>query len=194
MHAVESEQVREAPKLTAKEIIEQLPDAELVVLSGGNPALHDLTELVWALHKEGHRVAVETQGSRWKMWLAQVDRLVVSPKPPSSGRVSPDHAEETRLFMERAQAELSRTRIAVKIVVFNQEDFVWARDFFERYPNLDAYVSAGTPVDVDERTMIEQVRDRYRGLCEAVARDGEMDHVKVLPQLHVIAWGTRLGV
>lgn len=194
MHAVEPEQVRKAQRLSTQDILDRLPNTELVVLSGGNPALLDLDELVRRLHHKGHRIAVETQGSRWKGWMASVERLVVSPKPPSSGMVTPEHDGEVAFFMQQARAELSSSRIALKIVVFNQEDFGWARDFFERYPSLDAYMSAGTPVGEDERTTIVQVRERYRLLCEAVAKDGGMDDVKVLPQLHVIAWGTKLGV
>lgn len=194
MHAVEPAEVRKAPRLTEQAILERVPDTELVILSGGNPALLDLTELVRALHKRGHRVAVETQGSKWKGWLASVDRLVVSPKPPSSGMMTPAHELETAEFMQRAAGEVSRLRLALKIVVFTQPDYEWARAFFKRYPKLDAFVSAGTPVGVDEPTTIARVRDRYQLLCDQVALDPDMMHVKVLPQLHVIAWGTRLGV
>ena len=41
-----------------------------MVLSGGNPALLQLGELVEQLQAAGQQVAVETQGSMWRDWLA----------------------------------------------------------------------------------------------------------------------------
>src|SRR3954451_9335561 len=70
MYAVDPEIVRTtAEKLSTREIVERIealdgrPD--WVTISGGNPALHTLDELVAGLHRSGFRVSVETQGSRW---------------------------------------------------------------------------------------------------------------------------------
>ena len=49
--------------------------ADWVILSGGNPALWELGVLVAALQRKGYKVAVETQGSIWRNWLADVDWL-----------------------------------------------------------------------------------------------------------------------
>src|ERR1700722_5251891 len=104
MPAVEPSQVRmNAERLTVNDITDRLhalaPGPDLVVLSGGNPALLELGSLVRALQGDGKRVAVETQGSRWRDWLATVDRLVVSPKPPSSGMAGASQMDELRVFM-----------------------------------------------------------------------------------------------
>jgi 6-pyruvoyltetrahydropterin/6-carboxytetrahydropterin synthase len=49
-----------------------------VNISGGNPALHSLESLVEQLHAIDLLVAVETQGSLWRDWLGDVDRLTIS--------------------------------------------------------------------------------------------------------------------
>src|SRR5271165_5967714 len=108
LHAVEPAEVRaNAEKLGVDDIVERLNGLEsgpdLVVLSGGNPALLELGPLVLALQRTGKRVAVETQGSRWRDWLGTVDRLVISPKPPSSSMATPEHLDELRCFMAQVR-------------------------------------------------------------------------------------------
>src|SRR4051812_31526998 len=108
MHAVEPKAVRtNAERLSATEITERVRTLEdgpsLVVLSGGNPALLGLRGLVNELHAAGYEVAVETQGSIWRDWLGQVDRLVTSPKGPSSGMDTPQVRRQFEAFMARAR-------------------------------------------------------------------------------------------
>jgi 7-carboxy-7-deazaguanine synthase len=198
MHAVDPAQVREhAQRLSVGDILERLgalgAGPQLVVLSGGNPALLQLGELVDALQRSGRQVAVETQGSVWRDWLRQVDRLVVSPKPPSSGMTSAQHAAQFARFAERLAAGRS-AHAALKVVVFDERDLDWAQDIHAAYPSLPFYLSAGTDVDVDEPRAMAALRERYRWLCEAVAARGPLADCRVLPQLHVIAWGTARGV
>ena len=55
------------------------------------------------------RVAVETQGSRLAEWLRDVDRLVISPKPPSRAwRRAARRAFSA--FMEQAATSAERRR------------------------------------------------------------------------------------
>ena len=46
---------------------------------------------------------------------------------------------------------------------------------------------------LDDDTL-SRLRERYRWLCEAVAARSDLRVAHVLPQLHVIAWGTAKGV
>ena len=107
MYAVEPAEVRRnSERLSIDQILERLERLSgaptWVVLSGGNPALHELGPLVQLLHGVGQKVAVETQGSVWREWLSEVDRLTISPKPPSSGMATPSHRSQLEEFMGRA--------------------------------------------------------------------------------------------
>jgi 7-carboxy-7-deazaguanine synthase len=144
------------------------------------------------LHHIDMQVAVETQGSVWRDWLGHADRLVVSPKPPTSGMVNEKHADQYRDFMSRAIS--AGVNLALKIVVFDAEDLDWARQVASDYSEVPLYLSAGTDVGVPEEQTIERLRDRYRWLCEAVSVNADLRRARVFPQLHVIAWGTALGV
>lgn len=190
MYAVDPQQLRDAnvERLDAPSILARLdallPGAGMVVLSGGNPAVHDLGDVVLGIKARGLWCAVETQGSIWRPWLATVDRLVVSPKPPSSGMVSPRHYAEHTRFLERAAG--ARATITLKYVVFDDVDLQWAIDQANGKP---CFLSVGT----DPGATTGQILDRYTWLCERVCELG-LAKVKVLPQLHVLAWGHARGV
>jgi 7-carboxy-7-deazaguanine synthase len=196
MHAVDPAKVRaNAERLTADQVAQrlgELPDGPgLVVLSGGNPALLDLGALVLALKQDGRRVAVETQGSRWRDWLADVDRLVISPKPPSSGMAGTEELGALEAFMSKVTFASAPV---LKIVVFDQTDLEWAVARHRDHPRFPLFLSAGTDVGRGEEETLGRLRERYRWLCETVARWPDLRDAHVQPQLHVIAWGTATGV
>ena len=65
--------------LDPKEILEKLnPDIKIVVLTGGEPTTHDLTELISTL-RHGYRIHLETNGTR--PLPSGLDWTSVSPKP-----------------------------------------------------------------------------------------------------------------
>ena len=193
MYAVDPAVVRrDAMRMGVEEIcaaLDRLAGAPAwVSLSGGNPALHHLGELVDALHAAGRLVSVETQGSVWRDWLAQVDRLTVSPKPPSSGMATAAPREAVRAVHGPAHGLGGAVdRAVLKIVCFDEPDLAWAKATASAYPRIPLLLSAGTPIPADGPVR-ELVGDRYRWLCERVAADPELATVRVLPQLHVIAW------
>lgn len=209
MYAVDPAEVRaNAERLSATAILNLLNGLDgsprWVVLSGGNPALLDLAPLVAALQEAGYLVAVETQGSRWQPWLADVDRLTVSPKPPSSGMVTGAHAAAFRMFMADVSSAGKLADTSLKIVVADERDLAWATNVIAMYPVGARFLSVctpqygeadpdGNPIDND-LDMLLAVTGRYRWLCERVAAEPDLRDVKVLPQLHVIAWGSRRGV
>lgn len=197
MHAVEPASVRaDARHLTAPDIVAELQSLaggpDLVVLSGGNPALLELGSLVGLLHEHGFEVAVETQGSRWKPWLADVDSLVVSPKGPSSGMDS--DAARSALDAFVASACEAASSPAMKVVVFDDADLGYARWIAERFPDSDLHLSVGTTVGLQDEATIDDVLDRLRWLSEAVATDRTLRRARVGTQQHVLTWGTRKGV
>lgn len=193
--AVLPELVRLVDRLDDDEIIKRLNalgPAPMVVLSGGNPALWHLDSLVDGLEECYDIIAVETQGSRWRNWLARVQSLVVSPKPPSSGEVSLRNDEQFATFMAEA---LPAARMALKVVVFDEVDLHWARGVHAAYPAVPTYLSVGTDQDdADHDATVASVGTRYAWLCGQVAADPSWHDVTVLPQLHVVAWGHTKGV
>lgn len=83
---------------------------EIVVITGGEPLMHDLTELTAALKKAGVRTHMETSGSSplsgtWD-WITLSPKKFKAPLP----EVLP-HASE------------------LKVVVYNKSDFAWAEQW-----------------------------------------------------------------
>jgi 7-carboxy-7-deazaguanine synthase len=198
MYAVDPATVRvRAQRLSAEEIghaVDGLAGApDWVTVSGGNPALHELDPLISSLRSRGYRVGVETQGSVWRAWLGLVDRLTVSPKPPSSGMATPRHEEVLASFMAAALTSQASVGLIMKIVCFDEGDLRWAKQTAQKWPHVPLFLSAGTPVP-SPGPVRDAVGERYRWLCERVAGDVELARVRVLPQLHVIAWKEAAGV
>ena len=159
-----------------------------VSISGGNPAIQDFGPLIGMGREAGYRFACETQGSVARDWFGSLDVLVLSPKPPSSGEV-PDWAR----FADCLAAGQGAARV-LKIVVFDEADYLWARAVADRWPDLPLYLQPGNP-DSDPATPIQPqaVADRLLWLVERVTADGWF-RPRVLPQLHVLLWGNRRGV
>ncbi|MBP1860503.1 7-carboxy-7-deazaguanine synthase QueE [Rhizobium herbae] len=164
-----------------------------VSLSGGNPAIQPLGPLIERGHREGYRFALETQGSVAKDWFADLDVLVLSPKPPSSGMATDWGAFDTCLEMAA-----DRPQIALKVVVFDDLDYAYARAAAARYPDLPVYLQPGNhtpppPDDDDARVDIDGILDRMLWLVDKVTEDRWFE-ARVLPQLHVLLWGNKRGV
>jgi len=164
-----------------------------VSLSGGNPAIQPLEPLIARGHAEGYRFALETQGSLAKEWFAGLDVLVLSPKPPSSGMTTDWATFDDCLLMAG-----DRPQIALKIVIFDDLDYEYAREAAARYPHLPLYLQPGNhtppPADADDALVdIDGIVGRMRWLVEKVSDDSWFE-ARVLPQLHVIIWGNKRGV
>ncbi|WP_077963723.1 7-carboxy-7-deazaguanine synthase QueE [Ensifer adhaerens] len=164
-----------------------------VSLSGGNPAIQPLGPLISRGREDGYRFALETQGSIAKGWFADLDVLVLSPKPPSSGMETDWRAFDDCLRMAAGGPEL-----ALKVVVFDERDYAYARDAAARYPHLPLYLQPGNhtppPPDDDDATVdIDGIMDRMLWLVGKVTEDRWFE-ARVLPQLHVLLWGNRRGV
>lgn len=182
-----------------------------VTLSGGNPAIYGLGWCVDELHEKGHLVSIETQGSVCPSWLADIDQIVVSPKPPSSGMTQAAaefHAFAPALHDLLAERDAdggphaANREPAIKVVVFSDDDFLWALDTYEaswrdHFPGSPLFLSVGT----DPQMLGESLADTRAGVCDRmawvmdrVARYGGTIPLRVGPQLHVLAYGHARGV
>jgi len=167
----------------------------LVSLSGGNPALQPLAPLIALGRRNGHTFALETQGSVARPWFVDLDWLILSPKPPSSGMATDWDVLEACLDAAKA-----RPRCTLKIVVFNEADYAYAQTAAGRYPALPLYLQVGNPAPftavggaVTDEADIDDLLHRFRWLVGKVTAD-RWFAVTVLPQLHVLAWGNKRGV
>lgn len=164
-----------------------------ISLSGGNPAIQPLGPLIEKGHREGYRFALETQGSLAKDWFGALDYLVLSPKPPSSGMQT-----DWTVFDNCVAAAGDKPQMALKVVVFDDVDYRYAREASARYPALPVYLQPGnhTPPPPDDDAAVvdmDGIMDRMLWLVEKVSEDRWFD-VRVLPQLHVLLWGNKRGV
>ncbi|MBY8975208.1 7-carboxy-7-deazaguanine synthase QueE [Rhodobacteraceae bacterium NNCM2] len=162
-----------------------------VSLSGGNPAIQPLGGLIARGKAAGYRFAMETQGSIVKPWFDDLDMLILSPKPPSSGM-------ETDWQRLEACLAAGAAHVILKIVVFDEADFAFARRTAQRYPGVEVVLQPGNhtpPSATDDTVPVDMagVMDRMDWLV-ARTLDDRWFEARVLPQLHVALWGNRRGV
>ncbi len=90
--------------------------AEIVVITGGEPLMHDLTELTRILKQAGFRTHIETSGAY--LLNGEWDWITFSPKK-----------------FKAPQAALYRAAHELKVVVFNRHDLKWAEEHAARVSN-----------------------------------------------------------
>ena len=193
MHAVGQQYSHNWAKKTAQDILDDVAALTngkpiLITISGGNPAIQQLEELLTLGKAKGHVFSMETQGSVSKAWFSLLDQLTLSPKPPSSGEVT-DWSKLDNCIKAGATTDMS-----LKVVVFDRDDYAYAQDVAKRYPNLPLFLSIGND-DTDPNSNVdkEALYAKTRQLIDWVNAD-QGYNVTILPQLHVLLWGNQLGV
>lgn len=166
----------------------------LVTLSGGNPALQPLDKLITLGRQRGYSFALETQGSVSRDWFAQLDYLVLSPKPPSSHMPMDDQ----KLKHCIKAARRGHAQISLKVVVFDDADYEFARAIHHKHQDIPFYLQVGNPMtnNTEEMTShdnVARLTERLKLLGERVLADN-WNSITVLPQMHVLIYGNRRGV
>lgn len=97
------------PQVDIKDIVAEAAKhpAKTVVITGGEPFLHDLTPLCKELHKQNFEILIETSGSA--PYSGEFDWICVSPKrklPPTE--------------------EMCKKASELKVVISTEDDFQWA--------------------------------------------------------------------
>jgi len=87
--------------------------APIAVITGGEPAMYDLTELCKALHQQGLRVHIETSAA-YEIF-GEFDWITISPKK----------------FKFPLETEIPKAD-ELKFIVFNKSDFQWAESYAEK--------------------------------------------------------------
>ncbi|WP_417525701.1 7-carboxy-7-deazaguanine synthase QueE [Marinovum sp.] len=194
LHAVESQYRHTWAPMTDQAVwdeVRRLSGGQplTVSLSGGNPAIQDFAPVIALGRAEGYRFACETQGSVARPWFADLDTLVLSPKPPSSGETV-----DWAVFADCLSAGKGARQVVMKIVIFDETDYQWAKDAHARHPQLPLYLQPGNPeVDPDSPVDPQSLADRLGWLTDRVMADGWFAP-RILPQLHVLIWGNKRGV
>lgn len=186
--------------MTAEEIWTELKvkggkGFSFVTISGGNPGLlKNLDGLIALLKEKNIKIGVETQGSRWQDWFLDIDELTISPKPPSSKMKT--NFEVLDQIIQELTDKKHENQFSLKVVVFDQVDYLYAKNVHERYPNVPFYLQVGNDdsATTDDRQLIGELLKKYERLIDQVIADDELNDVKVLPQLHTYIWGNKRGV
>jgi 7-carboxy-7-deazaguanine synthase len=99
------------PEVELNTLIQRVKDSgtDFVVITGGEPAMYDLTAITEALHAENIEIAIETSGA-YKI-VGNFDWICLSPKKFKMP-IEENYAIATEL----------------KMIIFNKSDFKWAEE------------------------------------------------------------------
>lgn len=198
LYAVLPEHRDDWTRMTVETILARLDELSrgvpmLVTLSGGNPALQPLEDLIAHGQARGYTFALETQGSVARDWFSQLDYLVLSPKPPSSQMPF----DETSLRSSVSAAQKGNVQISLKVVVFDEDDYEFARHIHQLHPQIPFYLQVGNTFSAaanqSDEVMRAELLVRLQNLSERVLCDS-WHNVTILPQMHVLIHGNRRGV
>lgn len=177
MHAVDAEQVKVNRKMmTCGQIYESLhhlPRAPWLTLTGGDPCMWPLTELIhYTRHNLNSAVNVETQGVLFPDWLHEVDHITFSPKGPSSKMDQSITEFRDKLIQHRqttpgGNGSESGQLITIKIVVFTEEDLSYAIGAFRALSGYRLYdhftFQVGSPLTPDIVGIAQSIMDEWHG-------------------------------
>lgn len=185
----------EIQMMTAEEIYDRLYEIggdcfNHVTISGGNPALiKGIQYLVDLFEEKNIESALETQGSRFQPWMRQINDLTISPKPPSSGM------KPNIQILDEVIDQCVKETLNLKVVVFDDEDYEFAKQMHHRYPDIPFYLQVGNPyLDDEVENHTARLLERYENLVDKVMQSNDMNQVYVLPQLHTLLWSNMKGV
>lgn len=185
--------------MNAEEIWDELKQVggdgfSFVTISGGNPALLKNLDVLIALLKEhGMTIGIETQGSKWQDWFYDIDELTISPKPPSS-LMKTDFTILDEIIANLQ--DLHQHHVSLKVVIFNDEDYQFAKLVQKRYSHIPFFFQVGNDdlTTTDHSQLMGKLLQKYEWLIHKVLLDEEVKNAKVLPQLHTYIWGNKRGV
>ncbi len=178
--------VKAAKQMTAAEIMHEIVEMtqanRLVVLTGGNPALYNLTNLIAMLKSFQVEVHVETQGTVFPEWLMDTDFISFSPKSLEPYAINSENGLPQMVTM------LNATRKGqLKFVIGDESEYQYARTVAKLYPNI--------PMIFQAKTGTQDALEGFRKLAIQMCNDKRIPpNVRVIPQMHKIIWGDKSGI
>lgn len=186
---------KEWTRMTPQEIVDQLTALNThikhITLSGGNPAMHDLSEFLDLVRTLGYTTAIETQGTIYQTWMWRVNHVTVSPKPPSSGNVTAPDLSTLKQLVHLVDYKGSPS--SLKVVVFDDVDYEYAKMIHREFPSTPLTLQVGTYQNPELDTGLD-ILDDLKALQAKTLADPLMANVRVLPQLHTLLYGLKRGI
>ena len=176
----------QAERLSVDEIVHRASARAIgpsVLITGGEPLLYDLTELIEALRRNGlDDVHCETSGTLFQQWVERVTWLTISPKRHA---YHPDVVDSLLGWVPGVR------QYELKVVVFEAADIDFAWCVFSKHGG-PLVLQVGRCVGEAVPTTIE----RYRWLVNAVTSHPSWRgaNIRILPQLHQLIWPDQRGV
>jgi organic radical activating enzyme len=111
----ESWDANKHPKVPVDNIVEEAKrqPGRLVVITGGEPLMHDLGPLTKALHSQGFTINIETSGAH--PLSGELDWICLSPKK-----------------FKAPLPEILPLAHELKVVIYHKSDFEWAEGFAQK--------------------------------------------------------------
>jgi organic radical activating enzyme len=133
--------VKKHPEIAIADLVDQAVNAKpaIVVITGGEPLIHDLTELTQQLRVKRLRVHLETSGSH--SFSGKFDWVTFSPKQFK-------HPHES-IYQQVSE---------LKVVVKDESDLIWAEQNAEKVqPNVVKYLQAEWNTSSSKNLLLEYV-------------------------------------
>lgn len=184
-----------ATRMSIADIIKRCTQAH-VVITGGEPLVHArVVELCDQLYRRGKLVTVETNGTIHRPALRWICNLIsISPKLESAG-----HQPNLDVVGAYVRTANHFGNVQIKFVIGSDKDWEMAlKAIGTLYP-----LSGGNPIywafqpKADPDDCIDDLLMKAESLSTTIVTSnlGErLQHVRVLPQLHRLLWGTQRGV
>jgi 7-carboxy-7-deazaguanine synthase len=188
--------------LSIDEIVDQVTafeSAEHVVLTGGEPMIHDDCELLLAaLDERGYHTTVETNGTIHRD--APIDLASISPKLASSTPTPDrdpngdgewaDRHEIRRIEIEALSALVDDYESQLKFVVTGREDMPEIESLVERVRSGTETTVRDTDVQLMPEGMTREQLDETRSVVAELAQEYGFRYT---PRLHVDLWNDAPG-
>ncbi|NYT13982.1 MAG: 7-carboxy-7-deazaguanine synthase QueE [Candidatus Methanofastidiosa archaeon] len=141
-----------------------------VLITGGEPLLQDIEELVEILHAKGYYISIETNGSIYHDVLLKIDFISVDIKTPSSK----NETNDLDIFNKIVDAIIKRNG-QMKAVISDKDDYL----FLKKFINENSF---NVPL------IIQPCWDKltYKDLYELYTNDPINNNVRILLQIHKV--------
>jgi len=188
--------------LTVDDIIDEVQsneDAEHVVLTGGEPLIHEESaDLLDRLSELGYHTTVETNGTIYRD--AAIDLASISPKlessiptpdcdPTGDGEWEERH-EERRIDLDALSRLVDSYDSQLKFVVTGRDDLAEIESLLDQIrSSADTGIQRGDVLLMPEGTTREQLDERRHDVAELAMEHG----YRYTPRLHVDLWNDAPG-